>query len=112
MAIADGVLVDATQGDFADVSRQHFPDRHLAMTSAVFGLLENSVKTAECADFAGLWHDLLWMCRFPAQFVPGGQTFRVGIRAGRGLRWHILKIVFHGGDQGEPCATVMLPEED
>ena len=34
MAISDGVLVDARQGDFATVSREHFPNHHLAMTSA------------------------------------------------------------------------------
>jgi hypothetical protein len=33
-------------------------------------------------------------------------------RRTRALRWHELKILFHGGDYGEPCATVMLPDED
>jgi hypothetical protein len=39
-------------------------------------------------------------------------TFKAGIRTGAHLHWHELKILFHGGDHGEPCATVMLPDED
>ncbi len=113
MAIADGVLVDATQGDFAEVSREHFPNHHLALTSAVFARVEAGVESGDGADFAGVWHDILWMSRVcPVRLLPGGHTFKVGIRAGAQLRWHELKILFHGGDNGEPCATVMLPEED
>jgi hypothetical protein len=113
MAIADGVLVDATQGDFAAVSREHFPNHQLAMTSAVFDLLERAVETGEGPEFAGIWHDILWMSRVcPVRLLPGGHTFKVGIRVGAQLRWHELKILFHGGDHGEPCATVMLPDED
>ena len=113
MALADGVLIDATTGDFADVSRQHFPDHHLAMTSAVFALVEGGVEAGEGSDFAGIWHDILWMAHAcPVRLLPGGHTFKVGIRVGRAPRWNDLKILFHGGDNGEPCATVMLPEED
>jgi hypothetical protein len=113
MALADGVLVDATQGGFVEVSREHFPHRHLAMTSAVFALLERAVESGEGQDFAGLWHDILWMSRVcPVRLLSSGHTFKVGIRAERTLRWHELKILFHGGDYGEPCATVMLSDED
>ena len=113
MAIADGVLIDATQGDFIAVSREHFPDHHLAMTSAVFALLEHGVETGEGAELAGIWHDVLWMSRVGrVRLLSGGHTFKVGIRARSQLRWHELKILFHGGDNGEPCATVMLPDED
>lgn len=113
MAIADGVLIDATEGGFAAVSREHFPDRHLAMTAAVFALLEHAGQSGEGADFAGLWYDVLWMARVcPVRLLSGGHTFRVGIRAGGTLRWHELKILFHGGDYGEPCATVTFPGED
>lgn len=113
MALADGVLVDASQGDFAAISREHFPNHHLAMTSAVFALIERGVETGEGSEFAGIWHDVLWMSRVcRVRLLPGGHTFKVGIRAAAQLRWHELKILFHGGDHGEPCATVMLPEED
>jgi hypothetical protein len=112
MALADGVLVDATQGEFAAVSREHFPDYHLALTSAVFALVREAVESASGSDFAGVWHDILWMSRVcPVRLLPGGHTFKVGVRAGSHLRWHELKILFHGGNYGEPCATVMLPDE-
>lgn len=113
MAITDGVLIDASEGDFAEVSREHFPNYHLAMTSAVFALLERAVEIGEGVDFAGLWHDVLWMSRVsPVRLLRGGHTFHVGIRDQHTLRWHELKILFHGGDYGEPCATIMLPDED
>ncbi len=113
MALADGVLVDATHGEFAAVSREHFPDHYLALTSAVFALINAAVETPEGADFAGIWHDILWMSRVcPVRLLPGGHTFKVGIRSGQLLRWRELKILFHGGDHGEPCATVMLPTEE
>ena len=113
MALADGVLVNASQGDFATISREHFPNHHLAMTSAVFALIEHGVETGEGSEFAGIWHDILRMSRVsPVRLLRGGHTFRVGIRAAAQLRWHELKILFHGGYNGEPCATVMLAEED
>lgn len=113
MAIADGSLLDASQGDLADVSREHFPNHHLALTCAVVSLFERSVETREGSELAGIWHDVLWMSRVcPVQQLPSGHTFKVGIRTACALRWHELKILFHGGDYGEPCATVMLPEED
>ena len=113
MALADGALVDATQGEFAAVSREHFPDHQLALTSGVFALVRDAVEFAAGSDLAGLWHDILWMSRVcPVRLLPGGHTFKVGIRSGQLLRWHELKILFHGGDHGEPCATVMLPDED
>lgn len=112
MALADGVLVDATHGEFAAVSREHFPDHHLALTSAVFALVSTAAETAEGSDCAGVWHDILWMSRMArVRLLPGGHTFKVGIRQGQLFRWHELKILFHGGDNGEPCATVTLSEE-
>jgi hypothetical protein len=113
MAIADGVLADAMQGAFADVSIQHFPGVHLAMTAAVFQIVEAAVRTNAGSDLAGCWHDILWMSKTsPVEFLAGGRVFKVGIGAAESLHWHLLKILFHSGDQGEPCATVMLPEED
>ena len=112
MAIADGVLVDATQGAFADVSLQHLPGVHLAMTAAVFQLIQTAVESSAGCDFAGCWHDILWMSKNGlVELLTGGRTFKVGIRTGQSLNWHLLKILFHPGDSREPCATVMLPEE-
>jgi len=111
MAIADGVLIDATLGDFAEVSRQHFPAIHLAMTDSVFSLIRRTVEAG--GDYAGVWHDVLWMTQQGlVRLLGNGRLFKVGLRDGPALHWRELKILFHPGDQGEPCATVMLPEED
>jgi hypothetical protein len=56
MAIADGVLIDAIQGDFAAVSREHFPDHHLALTAEVFALIQAAEQSG--SDLAGVWHDI------------------------------------------------------
>jgi len=113
MAFADGVLVDASQGELGPVSREHFPEHHLALTSAVFALVQTAAEAGEGASPAGVWHDVLWMARLcPVRLLPGGHTFKVGLRQATHLHWHELKILFHSGDHGEPCATVMLPEED
>ena len=113
MAFADGVLVDANQGELAQVSREHFPDHQLALTGELFALVETAAEAGEGASPAGIWHDILWMARLcPVRLLPGGHTFKVRLRQATQLHWHELKIIFHGGDHGEPCATVMLPDED
>ena len=58
-AIDDGVLVDGTIGDLAEVSRQHYKT-NIAMTIAVFDLIDRAVKHPDwCNDYAGVWHDIL-----------------------------------------------------
>lgn len=79
------------------------------MTDSVFQLID----AASGCDHSGCWHDILWMSqKGPVELLGSSRIFRVGIRDHQGLRWHTLKILFHPGDHGEPCATVMLPEED
>jgi hypothetical protein len=82
MALANGLLIDAMQGGFAAISHEHFPHRHLAMTSAVLALIDASVQYDETVEFPGIWHDILWMSRVsPVRLLPGGHTFKVGIRS-------------------------------
>lgn len=112
-AIADRMLIDASQGEFGPVSREHFPHHHLAMTSAVFALIECAAESGDGSEFADLWHGILWMSQMrPVRLLPGGHTFEAGIRTRNAPRWHELKILFHAGDYGEPCATVMLADEN
>ncbi len=113
-AIEDGVLVDATIGDFAEVSRQHF--RYpIAMTAEVFGLIERAVNHPRWLnDFKGVWHDILHMSKLGivSRIDPTQHLFRVIITGTGRKRNHTLKIVCHPGDQGEPVMTVMMPHED
>jgi hypothetical protein len=119
-AIADGVLVDATVGDFADVTRQHFGDVHVAMTAALFELIKKAVENEKyCNDWLGVWHDIISMSWFGG-FGFGKHGFKKHpnvcfnvIITGTGRRrYHMLKAVAHAGDNGEPCVTYMLPNED
>jgi len=113
-AIADGVIVDATGGDLGAISAQHFPGVHVAMTAAVAALIQKAVDHPDHGnDWKGVWHDVLWMSRVaPVQSFPGGRLFKVVITGTGRRRLHTLKIQIHPGDKGEPCATIMLPEED
>ncbi len=113
-AIEDGVLVDANIGDLAEVTRQNFK-YPVAMTSAVFGLMEKAVDHPDwCNDFKGVWHDILHMSKVAiVQRIDATQhLFRVIITGTGRKRYHMLKIVCHPGDNAEPVLTVMMPDED
>ena len=113
-AIADGVLADASTGDLADVTRQHFPGVHVAMTATVFALIEQAVASPKHAnDWHGVWHDILWMSRVsPVQVWQGGRLFRVIITGTGRKRLHTLKAIQHPDETGRPSLTIMLPDED
>ena len=113
-AIADGVLADASTGDLAPISAQHFPSVHVAMTATVFALIEQAVASPKHAnDCRGVWHDILWMSRVsPVQVWQGGCLFRVIITGTGRQRLHTLKAIQHPDETGRPCLTIMLPDED
>ena len=113
-AIADGVLIDAMQGDFAEVSRQHYK-YPIAMTAGVFDLIARAVANKRhCNDYKGVWHDILWMSRqnIVRRFDATCHLFQVIITGAGRKRYHTLKAMCHPGDNAEPVITVMLPEED
>ena len=113
-AVEDGVLVDATTGNLAEVTRQHY--RHpVAMTASVFDLMTRAVEHPKhCNDYRGVWHDILWMSRqnITRRIDATCHLFKVYITGIGRQRWHELKIQCHPGDQGEPVLTIMFPEED
>jgi hypothetical protein len=98
----------------AQVSRQHFPSVHVAMTATVFALIEQAVASPKHAnDWRGVWHDILWMSRVsPVQVWQGGRLFRVIITGTGRKRLHTLKAISHPDEAGRPCLTIMLPDED
>jgi hypothetical protein len=106
-AIADGTLIDANVGDLAEVTRQHhrYP---VAMTAAVFSLMEAAVSSRKGQDYRGIWHDILHMSRYAAHVRADTYVvFRVYI----GRKLHTLKAVCGPGDDAEPVITVMLEDE-
>jgi hypothetical protein len=113
-AIADGVLIDASSGDLAEISTQHFPSVHVAMMAAVAALIERAVASKKhCNDWKGIWHDVLWLSRLPLiPSVPSDRLFQVIIQGTGNRGPQTLKAMLNPGDRGEPCLTIMLPEED
>jgi hypothetical protein len=116
-AIEDGVLVDANQGELAEVTRQHFRV-HVAMTAAVFAILERAVESRRhLNDFRGVWHDVCWSLRITISrqledsSIPA-LLFRVIITGAGRRRYWTLKALMGPDDEGAPCLTIMLPEED
>lgn len=112
-AIEDGMLVDAQQGDLAEVSRQHVGSTSVVMTYAVFALIERAVKnTRYLNDWRGVWHDVLWMSqvarRVSAQRGGSPVGFKVIITGTGRVRNHVLFASYGPGDAGEPVVTIML----
>jgi len=109
-AIEDGVLVDAQVGDFQEVTRQHLGDCPCVMTPEVFALIEQAVLHPKHGnDWAGVWHDILWMLAVQRRPLPLGKRRRARvIITGTGRRKiHQLDAVFDG-----EAVTVLLPGED
>jgi len=117
-AIEDGVLVDATVGDLAEVTRQHFKVP-VAMTAAVWDLVEKAVLNPRHGnDRKGVWHDICSVLRTtisrqPAETSSSELLFRVivtGVHPTQTLQ--SLKAIMGPDDDGGPCLTILLPEED
>src|SRR5262245_41814704 len=108
-AINDGVLVDANQGDFGEVSKQHFKIP-VAMSNALFAIIRRAVENKKfCNDYKGIWHDILWMSRTKLAVSVDESTryFMVHINGAGRTRKFYLKAVCGPGDNGEPVLTVM-----
>jgi hypothetical protein len=113
-AIEDGVLVDATISDLAEVSRQHYK-YPIAMTSEVFTIMQRSVKNRRyCNDYRGVWHDILWMSKRNVISRPDPTTvlFTVKITGAGRRQLYTFKMVCGPGDDSSPVLTLMLPEQD
>jgi hypothetical protein len=109
-AIEDGVLVDAQRGDFREVTRQHLGTRPCVMTPAVFSLIEKAVlHPKHHNDWAGVWHDILWMLAVQRHPLKLERRRRARVRiTGTGRRSiHELDAIFDG-----EAVTVLLPGED
>lgn len=132
-AIADGVLVPVTdlvpdEPNFAADAGFKVP---VVLTSAVAELVKPTEEEARewAQDVKGRLWDVLMMATWAvrASKRPSGNgellydiLFRLVGRTGQfapkdgkfELREMKLKLLVHPGDEGEPVATIMLPEED
>lgn len=101
-AIADGVLVEASEGDFAATTRQFFKVP-VAMTEAVFAMI----------DSAEDWHQVC-RCLITAisHHPPESTEPELLVSLPRGSSHWTVKAVMGPDDEGAACLTLMLPDED
>jgi hypothetical protein len=103
-AIEDGVLIDATAGDLAAATALYFKVP-VAMTVVVFEAL--------AAGPPGRWEEVAEalataIARRPPESSEPDLLFGLPV----GSHYWDLKAVMGPDDQGNPCLTLMLPDED
>jgi len=108
-AIEDGVLVDVTKE--AKEAGFKWP---FAMTSEVWGLIEDIPEKHSHEDVQGRLWDVLMVARATILAAHGRQDilfFEVILHHDKGSK---IKLKLHcgPGDNGEPVLTLMLPEQD
>jgi hypothetical protein len=110
-ALADGVLVDVTT-----TAREAGIVYPVALTRAVWCRCVEVPEGVEGQDEAGRLWDVLWMLRDAiGKAKPGTQLilYQLHVRNdSRRARPVTLKAVCGPADDGSPCITVLLPEED
>lgn len=110
-AIEDGVLVDVTTT--AQEAGIKYP---VAVTRAVWCRYVELPDGVQGQDEAGRLWDLLWMLRDAIGRAKPGTSiilYQVSVRNdNRRARAVTLKAVCGPADDGSPCITVLLPEED
>ncbi len=110
-ALADGVLVDVT-----DTAREAGFRVPVALTSTVWERCVSVPRGAEGEqDARGRLWDVLWMCRvgIGGKHLDSPEVkFGLGVYTGERNELVTLKAVIGPDDDGGPCLTIMLPEED
>jgi hypothetical protein len=115
-AIEDGVLVDMTQEPFGSLAREAGITWPIAMTGTAFSefvAVSDSIGHA-CQDIKGRWWDVVWMFRVTRRKVsPLEARWTLFVREPDDrLVEKELKCVSGPADDGSPCLTFMLPNED
>lgn len=106
-AIEDGVLVDVSQ-----TAREAGIKYPVALTSAVWGIIENIPEKYKHEDIQGRLWDVVWMLRMAIPRSSGPVIFYKLVLHRHGNPHLTLKAICGPGDNAEPVVTVMLPGED
>ena len=112
-AIEDGVLIDVTET--AKEAGFRVP---VALTAAVWAEYVAVPDGVEAQDEAGRLWDVLWMCRFGIASTKGqGSVIRFSLHVRNDNRAGepplvTLKAICGPDDDGAPCVTILLPDED
>jgi len=127
-AIADGTLVDLTEWASAQTGFMGGFRWPVAVTAAVWADLNDIPTWAQgWQDVRGRAHDLLWMARIAVRQAGAKATEVVfdlvlslsgdpepadGRGEGEWGSMRTYKLVCGPNDDGSPCLTLMLPDED
>lgn len=109
-AIADGVLIDVSE--MAKEAGFVWP---VAVTAAVHAEYVAVPSGVTGQDEAGRLWDILTMLRFAirrCQSQKDGLLFTLLVNNGKGARKVTLKSLRGYEDDGTPCLTILLPDED
>jgi len=111
-AIRDGVLIDVSQT--ATEAGFKYP---VALTAAAWARCVAVPPGVTCQDEAGRLWDVLWMLRLAVGRGAGGPEVRFGVHVRNDNRERTpplvsLKALCGPDDDGSPCLTVLLPDED
>lgn len=108
-AIEDGVLIDVST--MAQEAGFRLP---VAITAGVHSMIEDIPASKSYQDYAGRLWDVLYMASISARRTNRDKNeFLYELIMHHGRKTYVtLKCVIHGGDNGEPVITIMLPNED
>jgi hypothetical protein len=111
-ALRDGVLIDVSAT--AKEAGIRYP---VALTRAVWERCVTVPPGVHCQDEAGRLWDVLWLLRWTIGRSDGGPEIRYGVHVRDDNRERTaplvrLKALCGPDDDGEPCITVLLPDED
>jgi hypothetical protein len=110
-ALHDGVLIDVSE-----MAREAGIRWPVALTAAAWAKCVAVLSGVACQDEAGRLWDVAWMLACAIRRGSGAEV-RFGVHVRNDNRDRTpplvrLKALCGPGDDGEPCITVMLPEED
>lgn len=123
-AIADGVLVDMTQGKFGELLREAGNIQHTAMISTAFDrVIGVGQQASPDQDALDRWRDVLTAMKEAVQEAFRNLLTGMGIeiapftvRIGHGAKHGFVKMYVHCGqgdeDEPLPVLTIMLERED
>jgi hypothetical protein len=111
-AIEDGVLIDVSQT--AKEAGIRYP---VALTRTVWERCVTLPPGVHCQDEAGRLWDVLFLLRAAIGVSDGELEVRYGVHVRNDNRERTprlvrLKALFGPNDDGSPCITVLMPDED
>jgi hypothetical protein len=103
--------------DISETAREAGIRWPVALTAAVWAKCVAVPPGVVCQDEAGRLWDIAWMLRLAIGRSDGGPEVRFGVHCRNDNRERTpplvrLKAVCGPGDDGTPCISVMMPDED